>query len=233
MRLSTIVHAIRYGNAKAVTALPIRLNLLDQVHELLKERVLDRSYRPGEKLNVDALARELSVSTTPVRESLGRLVAEGLVRAEPYVGFFVADMPSRDYYEQLYDLRELLEGWAAQEAARRRTADCLGVLRESVDAMKQGSLSKTYARYRGFSEADEAFHNAIVAGTGNAPAIKAYEDLRVHLHLSRLYIDREQDTGETRQQHAEILEAIRSGRPREAATCMKHHLRTSRTRLLG
>lgn len=216
-----------------MTVLPKRLNLLDQVHDLLKERVLDRSYRPGDKLNVDALARELSVSTTPVRESLGRLVAEGLVHAKPYVGFFVADMPSRDYYEQLYDLRDLLEGWAAQEAARLRAADCLKALQESVDAMNQGSLSKTYARYRSFSEADEAFHSAIVAATGNAPAIKTYEDLRVHLHLSRLYIDRDQDSAETRQQHAAILEAIRAGRPREAAACMKRHLRTSRARLLG
>ncbi len=215
------------------SSLPKRVALLDQVHVLLKERVLDRSYRPGDKLNVDALARELAVSTTPIRESLGRLVAEGLVRAEPYVGFFVADMPSHAYFEQLYALREVLEPWAAQESARRRDPATLAVLEGSLDAMSQGTLSKTYAQYRGFSEADEAFHNAVVAGTGNAPAIKAYEDLRIHLHLSRLYIDREQDTDETRLQHAEILEAIRAGRPRDAASRMKNHLRTSRDKLLG
>ncbi len=215
------------------TSLPKRVALLDQVHELLKERVLDRSYRAGDKLNLDALARELSVSTTPIRESMARLVAEGLVRAQPYVGFFVADMPSQEYFEQLYDLREVLEPWAAHETARRQPPDCLAVLQGSLEAMKQGTLSKKYARFRGFSGADEAFHAAIVAGTGNAPAMKAYEDLHIHLHLSRLYIDRDQDSDEVRQQHAGIVEAIVAGQPKDAATRMKNHLRRSRCKLLG
>ena len=210
-----------------------RVALLDQVYDLLKERVLDRTYRPGDKLNVDALARELSVSSTPIRESLARLVAEDLARAEPFVGFFVADMPSRDYYEQLYDFRLVIEPWAAAEAARRRPADMLAVLQDSVDAMKHGTLSKRYARYRGFAKADEAFHAAIVAGTGNEPAMNAYEDLRIHLHLSRLYIDRDQDTDESQTQHAAILEAIRAGRSKEAAAHMREHLRTSKEKLLG
>ncbi len=217
----------------AVTPLPRRVALLDQVHDLLKERVLDRNCRPGDRLNIDALARELSVSTTPIREALARLAAEGLVRAEPYVGFFVADIPSRGYYEQLFELREVIEPWAAQQTARRRPKDCLAVLQDSLDAMKRGTLSKRYARYRGFSDADEAFHTAIIAGTGNTPAIKSYEDLRVHLHLSRLYIDRDQDTEETRQQHAGILDAIRAGEPKTAAARMKDHLRSSREKLLG
>jgi DNA-binding GntR family transcriptional regulator len=210
-----------------------RVALLDQVYDLLKERVLDRTYAPGFKLNVDALARELSVSSTPIRESLGRLVAEGLARAEPFVGFFVADMPARDYYEQLYDFRLVIEPWAASETARRRPAEVLAVLQGSVDAMNHAMLSKRYVKYRGFSEADGAFHAALVAGTGNAPAMKAYGDLRIHLHLSRLYIDRDQDTEKTRTQHALILEAIRAGKGKEAAAHIREHLRMSRDMLLG
>lgn len=59
-----------------------RVALLDQAHEVLKGRVLDRDYRPGERLSIDALARELGFSSTPIREALGRLNAEGLVVAE-------------------------------------------------------------------------------------------------------------------------------------------------------
>jgi DNA-binding GntR family transcriptional regulator len=219
--------------ATAVSPRLKRVALLDQVYELLKERVLDRSYRPGDKLNVDALAREFAVSSTPIRESLGRLVAEGLAQSEPFVGFFVADMPSPDYYAQLYDFRLVIEPWAAAETAHRRPPATLSVLQESVDAMKQGTLSKRYARYRGFSHADEAFHTAIVAGTGNEPAVKSYEDLRIHLHLSRLYIDRDQDTDQSRTQHAAILDAIRAGRSKEAAAHMREHLLVSKEKLLG
>lgn len=210
-----------------------RVALLDQVYDVLKERVLDRTYVPGFKLNVDALARELAVSSTPIRESLGRLVAEGLARLEPFVGFFVADMPSPNYYEQLYDFRCVVEPWAAAETARRRPPDILAILQDSVDAMNHTMLSKRYAKYRGFSEADAAFHAALVAGTGNAPAMRAYGDLRIHLHLSRLYIDRDQNTDESRTQHAMILEEIHAGKVRQAAARVREHLRTSRDKLLG
>ena len=210
-----------------------RVALLDQVYDLLKERILDRTYVPEFKFNVDALARELSVSSTPTRESPWRLVAEGLARSEPFVGFFVADMPSWDHYEQLHEFRLVIESWAAAETARRRPAKVLAVLQGSVDAMNHAMLSKWYAKYRGFSEADEAFHAALVAGTGNAPAMKGYGDLRIHLHLSRLYIDRDQDTDESRTQHAVILEATRAGKGKEAAAHIREHLRTSRDKLLG
>lgn len=216
-----------------MSQMPKRMALLDQVHSLLKERVLDQSYRPGDKLNVDALARELSVSSTPVRESLGRMVAEGLVQTQAYVGFFVADMPPPAYFAQLFDLREVLELWAAREAARLRPEKHLADMQESVDAMNQYTLSKQYARFRGFSEADEAFHTSIIAATGNVPAMNVYASLRIHLHLSRLYINRVQDTAQARRQHAEILEAILAGRPKDAAARMKQHLRSSREKLLG
>jgi DNA-binding GntR family transcriptional regulator len=209
-----------------------RVGLLDQVYQVLKERVLDRSYRPGAKLNVDALSRELAVSSTPIREALGRLVAEGLVDAEPFVGFHVADIPTPAYYRQLYELRLVIECWAAAETARRRRPETLAALRDAVEAMGEGTLSKRYARYRGFAEADEAFHVAIVAGTDNRPAMKAYEDLRIHHRLARLYIERDQDTAESHAQHVAILKAIKAGRPRDAAARMREHLATSRKRLL-
>ena len=57
--------------------------LLEQVYELLKEQIIDRVYGPGDKLNIDAIAREMKVSSTPVREALARLVAEGSLRLCP------------------------------------------------------------------------------------------------------------------------------------------------------
>ena len=90
-----------------------RVALLDQVYEVLKERILDRAYQPGARLSIDALARELQVSSTPIREALGRLTAEGLVAAAPFVGFSVASMPTRKYYLDLYAFRLVIETWAA------------------------------------------------------------------------------------------------------------------------
>ena len=72
-----------------------RVVLGDQVYEAIKERILDQAYAPGQKLNIDGLVRELKVSSTPIREALTRLVAEGLVSAAPFVGFATAVLPER------------------------------------------------------------------------------------------------------------------------------------------
>ena len=62
--------------------------LLEQVYELLKEQIIDRVYGPGDKLNIDAIAREMKVSSTLVREALARLVARGSLRL-CHVGFAI------------------------------------------------------------------------------------------------------------------------------------------------
>mgnify|MGYP001104599439 CR=1 FL=1 len=209
-----------------------RVVLLDQVHETLKERILDRTYEPGAKLNIDALRRELDVSSTPLREALARLSAEGLVKAEPFVGFTVAPMPAPDYYRDLYAFRLVIEPWAASETARLRPEATLAVLDAAIADMSRHSLSRRYSRYRDFTEADEAFHRAIIAGTGNEPACQAFEGLRIHLHTARLYINREQDTASTHAQHRAILAAIRAGDEAGAAACMREHLIHSRKKLL-
>jgi len=209
-----------------------RIALQEQAYELLKERVLDRGYAADEKLNIDALSRELHVSSTPIREALGRLAAEGLVRARPFVGFAVAPMPSHEHFEQLFELRLVVEPWAASRTALRRPPAILAELEAAVAAMAQGRLARHYRRFRDFSEADEAFHRAILEGTGNAPAVKAYCDLRIHLHLSRLYISREQNASVTHREHLAIFEAIRAGNADQAAARMREHLVLSRSKLL-
>ncbi|MGN8549164.1 GntR family transcriptional regulator [Bradyrhizobium sp. 13971] len=210
-----------------------RVVLLDQVYEVLKERILDRAYEPDARLNIDALKRELKVSSTPLREALARLTAEGLVSSTPFVGFAVAPVPSPEYFKQLYAFRLVIEPWAAGETARRRPLEILQELADAVAAMGAASLSRRYRRYRDFSQADGAFHEAIMAGSGNEPASRIFADLRIHLHLSRLYIHHEQDTEAVRAHHLAILDAIRAGNAAEAAERMREHLMISERELLG
>jgi len=155
------------------------------------------------------------------------------VKAEPFVGFAVAPMPNSKYYSDLYAFRLIIEPWAAAETARLRPPGTLQTLEAAIRAMGGSSLSRRYRRFRDFSNADDMFHRAILAGTGNEPARKAYEDLRIHLHLSRLYIHREQDAKSTRDQHLAILDAIRAGNSEGAAARMREHLLQSKERLLG
>jgi DNA-binding GntR family transcriptional regulator len=209
-----------------------RVALLDQVYEVLKGRILDRAYQPGARLSIDALARELNVSSTPIREALGRLSAEGLVAAEPFVGFSVAPIPSHKYYLDLFAFRMVIEPWAAAETARRRPQDVIATLEATLRAMAEEPFDANYQHHRGFLEADSGFHIAVMAGTDNQPAIRSFRDLRIHLHMSRLFIHREQDAAATRMQHVAILQAIRAGDPALAAEEMRRHLLLSRQLLL-
>ncbi|MGO4667518.1 GntR family transcriptional regulator [Bosea sp. 2RAB26] len=210
-----------------------RVVLGDQVYEAIKERILDQAYAPGEKINVDGLVRELAVSSTPIREALTRLVAEGLVSAVPFVGFATAALPDRNYYEDVYSFRSVLEPWAAAEAARRRPgADVITALRDAVAVMMADPPSREYRSHRAFTEADDRFHRLILTAAGNQVALKSYDDLRFHLHISRLYLSREQDVGITHAEHFRIIDALETGDPEAAAEAMRRHLEGSHERLI-
>lgn len=210
-----------------------RIVLGDQVYEAIKERILDQAYTPGEKLNIDGLVRELEVSSTPIREALTRLVAEGLVRAAPFLGFAIAALPDRAYYEDVYSFRGVIEPWAAAEAARRQPGpDIAKALRHEVEAMMAGAPSREYRSHRAFTEADDRFHRIIMAAAGNQVALKSYDDLHFHLHISRLYLNREQDLGLTHAEHFRIVDAIAAGDAEAAADAMRQHLAGSYERLI-
>lgn len=68
--------------------------LADQVYELLRSRIIGCELAPSTRLNMDALARELQVSQTPIREAINRLASERLVTVEAFRGVLVAPTPS-------------------------------------------------------------------------------------------------------------------------------------------
>ncbi|MEU4184036.1 GntR family transcriptional regulator, partial [Micrococcus luteus] len=69
---------------------PSRQILTDGAYETIKELVMDNQLEPGERINIEELARQLEISTTPVREALARLESDGLVHKRPLTGYAVA-----------------------------------------------------------------------------------------------------------------------------------------------
>src|SRR4030081_564599 len=85
-----------------------RNGLVEQVGDAIHELIIDQALAPGERLNITALARQLGVSDTPVREARGRLRSERLLTFEPYVGYAVMSLPTPERLNELVDLRHLL-----------------------------------------------------------------------------------------------------------------------------
>ncbi len=98
-------------------ASPTRQPLTDDVHDVLVDMLMNHTLGPGGRLNIDAVAKMLGVSPTPVREALARLEAEGLIVKEPRRGYLVAPLISLDDLHSLIDFRLLVEPAAAAAAA--------------------------------------------------------------------------------------------------------------------
>ncbi|GIG91818.1 GntR family transcriptional regulator [Plantactinospora endophytica] len=96
-----------------------RTTLADDVYESVRALVMDHAVAPGERINIDALARRLEVSPTPVREALARLEADGLVRKRPLAGYTAAPLLTRAEFDELVEMRLILETASAHRVAER------------------------------------------------------------------------------------------------------------------
>lgn len=210
-----------------------RVVLVDQVTAVLMERILDRAYAPGEKLNIDALSREFEVSSSPIREALTRLSTLGLVAFASFTGFSVAPEPSREWFEQLRDFRILNEGWAARQLARSRDPAAIARMSGSIAAMEADPPRGQAQDYVGASRADEIFHDAMLEAAGNEILAQAVRGLHPHLHHARLFSRIPHDIAPMLDEHRAILDAIIRGDEDAAQAAVAAHLQTSWSRYKG
>ncbi|HYD56044.1 MAG TPA: GntR family transcriptional regulator [Burkholderiales bacterium] len=214
-----------------------RTTLSEQTYEALKERILDQTLAPGTWLNIDALVRELGVSSSPVREALARLEAEKLVVLQLYSGYSVAPHPTADYLNQLMEFRILVEGYCARVGAPRRNPATLALLASLVKRMSATKrLGARYREYKKLGQADGQFHQAIVDSAGNEVLSQVYASKHAHLLMSRLFRHRA-DAGSpaavVMAEHRAVLRAYEEGDGRAAEKALCRHLEASRQRLVA
>ncbi len=204
--------------------------LSDEVFDALTAMVMDHVVQPGGRMSIDGLAAGLGVSPTPVRESLARLEALGLVHKEPLRGYRATPLLSRSELDDLFEFRLLLEPWAAGRAARAVRAGTDPGILERLLAEVTEAPPEGYQRYRAMAEQDRRFHEAVLAMAGNDHARTAFARTHCHLHIFRLYYV-QQVGSSTLAEHAAVARAVRSGEPREAERAIRAHLVAARDRL--
>lgn len=96
--------------------------LRERAYRAIKDSILRNELLPGEVLSIDSLAKALGISQTPVREALTKLSADGLVEYERNKGFRVASITEDDVRE-IYEVRKLLEPYAASLVAKKASTD--------------------------------------------------------------------------------------------------------------
>jgi DNA-binding GntR family transcriptional regulator len=117
-----------------------RFTRTDWLADVLRERILNGTYAPGERIREVQLRSEFGFSNGPIREALLAMVAEGLVERAPWHGVHVKKLDERQLLE-LFQLRLALLEYAAELAARNRT-----------EAMIAGSVTLKKHLDAGFSE---------------------------------------------------------------------------------
>lgn len=212
--------------------------LRDDVHDVILAMLLEGRFQPGAALGIDALARELGVSPTPVREALVQLEHTGLVSRAALRGYRVAPPISEAQMRELIDARSVVEVAAVRLAYENRQELLPGLRNqhqrheEAVAALADhpgDSISQ--AILKEYFDADWQFHLRIMEASGNRYLGRMLEPLGGHVHRMRQTMGQgEVDSAQAVHEHARILEAFESGSAQEAAKAMEDHLRGVRDR---
>ncbi|MFY1672917.1 GntR family transcriptional regulator [Plantactinospora sp. WMMB334] len=207
-----------------------RTTLADDVYESVRALLMDHAVAPGERINIDALARRLEVSPTPVREALARLESDGLVRKRPLAGYTAAPLLTRAEFDELVEMRLILETASARRVADRfadrpdaGAAGELTRLRREAELPGQVPGTEGFAAIAAFTSQDARFHHLLAEWSGNRMLHAAVVRLRAHLHLFRLHFPAAHH-GTSAREHLRIVDAVATGDPDAAGTAMRDHL---------
>jgi len=202
----------------------------EKVYELLVESIIKRRLSLGERLVERNLAEKLGVSKTPVREALNRLNKEGLVEGTPYYGFFVALISSKDM-EEIYKLREVLEGLAARDATRKIKEEQIRQLNSIIQSFENCVRKKDLECY---SSLDLKFHNLLAAISKNGRLSQIMQLLRnqTRILMSTSVVLPGRVEASLRE-HKKVVNAIVSHKPNLAEQFAREHIKNVKKAVLA
>lgn len=208
----------------AVGPIP-RTRLVDKAVEVLRRAILGGGLPPGSRLRQLALAEQLGISRTPLREALAKLELEGLVTLLPAGGVRVARLEPAEAIE-LYDLREVLDGLAARLAAGRAAAAALAALGDHQEAMRE--CLATQDAHAWFTH-HVAFHEGIFEAAGNARLRNLAPIVQQSVQrFHRLLLTTPRRLHVAFEEHEAILRALAGRDAAEAERLARQHIANAR-----
>jgi DNA-binding GntR family transcriptional regulator len=206
-------------------------SLAEDVYEAIFQQLMSLRIAPGSRITVDNLVRELDVSHTPIREALGRLEGEGLVIKTHLIGYRAAPQITRRRFDELYELRLLLEPAAAAKATAGLDDARLAALQKAAGVMTRREGRDERLRYSNFARQDAIFHDKIMEFAQNEIIRETLNHQHTHFHIFRLMYH-SRVTEEALDEHEAILSAFAAGDATAARRAMQVHIENSRDRLL-
>jgi DNA-binding GntR family transcriptional regulator len=206
-----------------MSSAPLQIeSVVDQVYTVVRARILSGELAGGSRLRQNALAQELGVSRTPLREALRRLSTEGLVVLETNRGAAVAHHDLSDMLHA-WRARLVLEPAAARLAAEVRAPEALEGMRRAVERQRRvaDDVAESFAVNR-------EFHLALVAAAGN-PHLEQFSRMLWMTQIGAPIfrgqaVGRRDDVLAWADQHDAILAAIERGRHPRAERLTREHV---------
>jgi DNA-binding GntR family transcriptional regulator len=202
----------------------------------VRRHILGGDVRPRQRLSHRSLAKDLGLSRSPVREALLQLEAEGLIEHRPQSGVYLREISAAELRE-VYDMRALIEPYAAARAAKLASPEHLELLRQTCEEFTQIAkrpqldrwLTAAENRHR-LSMLDRTFHTTILSAAGNRCAMRFFETAQIlSLVVSWNFMRTDKSVlaprvAPTARQHEAIYRAIVKRDARAAAARMKAHI---------
>ncbi|NMO03990.1 GntR family transcriptional regulator [Gordonia sp. TBRC 11910] len=196
-----------------------RRQLPDEVAGYVREQIMSGRMRPGDFLRMEPIAEAVGVSITPVREGLLTLRSEGFVTLVPRRGFQVAEFTRQDVRDLFW-----AQGQLAGELAARTAKVATPELLERLESINAATVEAAAAGdTQGVGDLGHAFHREINLAANSDRLARLLAGVVKHLP-NQFYASLEAHVEDTRSQHIEILDALRTRNPRRVRTIMQAHL---------
>ncbi|MDO5552987.1 MAG: GntR family transcriptional regulator [Planctomycetia bacterium] len=225
----------RVRNLNKTNILTMTLQSKEAVYDQIYSRILDGTYPFGTRLTERAVAEQLSVSRTPVREALARLVQQGIASTIPGGGVCLKETNRTDIVE-LFELRFCFESFALRKAVERHAPYFITRMEESCAAilditrkLRDDPHSDSKERWQIVTKAEADFHMSIVHATGNSQFIQNYNNALLLTQTLCRFASQEEPVSlpeliETWCDHRRILRAIKSGQAEKAVSLLRQHI---------
>ncbi len=218
-------------NVAKIEPLVDRASRAEQVYSALREALLSGVFAPGDHLSEGAVAEQLNVSKTPVREAMSSLKAKGLLIAGPKRGVLVAKIDAR-VVEEIYGVRALLEPEAVRLAVPFFDTELLGRARQLLDNASRHGARQDFGA---LSQSNRDFHELLYERCPNFTMKSLINDMRDQLQFAAVSGWRgitaswEYERGE----HLALLEAVANAETERAAQLCKTHIERALAKILS
>lgn len=191
--------------------------LREEIKRHIVKCINDGRYKCGDRIVETRLARELEVSQAPVREAVIELSILGVLEERPYAGSFVRTL-DEDEIDNHYKVRNLLESFAAAQAAQHRTEAELEGMRSVIGHMKECTDPEK------FVELDHSFHRMIMEATGNDVLKRLWLTTSAYESTYRALLTNKWTIGDLYEAHKRIFDRIASQNSDAASAEMYLHI---------